>query len=55
MSMTTTAMPPTAASADAVAAARLLLAQMGISPADLITAATLAPTFAEIIPKVRKP
>ncbi|MEU5943727.1 hypothetical protein ABZ807_32280 [Micromonospora sp. NPDC047548] len=36
-------------------AARLLLARMGISPADLIEASTkrpLAPTFAEYVPVV---
>jgi hypothetical protein len=31
-----------------VAAARVLLSQMGISPADLVTAGAMAPTFAEV-------
>jgi integrase/recombinase XerC len=48
---TTTA--PTAADLDA---ARLLLARLGVSPADLLTAApdrAPAPTFAEYVPVVR--
>ena len=43
-----------AVSEQTLAAARFLLAQMGISPADLIATPTLAPTFAEVIPQVRK-
>ncbi|MGV9678841.1 tyrosine-type recombinase/integrase [Nocardia sp. NPDC003482] len=43
---------PAAPTAEAVAAARLLLSQMGITPADLVAAVT-TPTFAEVIPKVR--
>ncbi|CCF63608.1 tyrosine-type recombinase/integrase [Nocardia cyriacigeorgica] len=39
--------------AETVAAAKLLLAQMGISPADLVTAGPQVPTFAEAIPAVR--
>ncbi|AVH20257.1 tyrosine-type recombinase/integrase [Nocardia cyriacigeorgica] len=48
--MTATPAPP---AAEAIAAARLLLAQMGISPADLVTSPTSTPTFGEVIPKVR--
>jgi len=44
---------PSAASAETLAAARLLLTQMGISPTDLVTPGTNAPTFAEVIPQVR--
>ena len=44
---------PSAVTADALAAARLLLTQMGISPADLVTPGANAPTFAEVIPQVR--
>ncbi|MEV2221761.1 hypothetical protein AB0E01_18030 [Nocardia vinacea] len=44
--------PP--ASTETVAAARLLLTQMGISPADLVTVGATAPTFAEIVPRVRE-
>ncbi|NNH73779.1 site-specific integrase [Nocardia uniformis] len=40
-------------SAETVAAARLLLSQMGIAPTDLIGDPILAPTFAEVIPLVR--
>ncbi|GGN90676.1 hypothetical protein GCM10011610_49970 [Nocardia rhizosphaerihabitans] len=36
-----------------MAAARLLLAQMGITGADLVDTAPAAPTFAEVIPRVR--
>ncbi|MDO3649835.1 tyrosine-type recombinase/integrase [Nocardia mangyaensis] len=39
--------------AEALAAARLLLAQMGIAATDLIDTAPTAPTFAEAIPRVR--
>ncbi|MGN2641011.1 tyrosine-type recombinase/integrase [Nocardia takedensis] len=46
-------MTPTTATAETLAAARLLLTQMGISPADLVAPSTNAPTFAEVIPKVR--
>ncbi|MEV6557551.1 site-specific integrase [Nocardia sp. NPDC051756] len=42
-----------AAPAETIAAAKLLLAQMGISPADLVTITTRVPTFAEVIPRVR--
>ncbi|MEV5650528.1 tyrosine-type recombinase/integrase [Nocardia sp. NPDC052254] len=42
-----------AASAEAVAAARVLLAQMGISPADLVDTTALVPTFADVVPQVR--
>ncbi|MGK8489646.1 hypothetical protein [Nocardia asiatica] len=41
------------ATAETVAAARLLLTQMGISPADLVTPDTRMPTFEEVIPQVR--
>jgi integrase len=44
---------PSAPGSDAVAAARLVLSQMGISPADLVTPGGGAPTFGEVIPKVR--
>src|SRR5207245_1740386 len=44
--------PP--ASTETVAAARLLLTQMGISPADLVTVGATVPTFAEIVPRVRE-
>ncbi|MEV6254738.1 site-specific integrase [Nocardia sp. NPDC051911] len=40
-------------SAETIAAARLLLTQMGISPADLVTSSANVPTFGEVIPKVR--
>ncbi|MEV6336574.1 site-specific integrase [Nocardia vinacea] len=43
-----------AASAETVAAARLLLTQMGISPADLVTVGATVPTFGEIVPRVRE-
>ncbi|MGQ4619566.1 hypothetical protein [Nocardia sp. R7R-8] len=36
-----------------MAAAQLLLTQMGISPADLVTPDTRMPTFEEVIPQVR--
>ncbi|MEV0760430.1 site-specific integrase [Nocardia sp. NPDC050435] len=39
--------------AETLAAARVLLSRMGISPADLVAHST-APTFAEVIPQVRK-
>ncbi|MFE9324327.1 hypothetical protein ACIHDR_10845 [Nocardia sp. NPDC052278] len=42
------------ASAETVAAARLLLTQMGISSADLVTAGAAVPTFGEIVPRVRE-
>ncbi|MFE3544300.1 tyrosine-type recombinase/integrase [Nocardia sp. NPDC059177] len=42
-----------ATTSDTIAAARLLLTQMGLSPADLVTPATSVPTFAEIVPAVR--
>lgn len=46
--------PNTAATtSDTIAAARLLLTQMGLSPADLVAPATNVPTFAEIVPAVR--
>ncbi|MGY5311774.1 tyrosine-type recombinase/integrase [Nocardia gipuzkoensis] len=48
-----TALASSSASAETVAAARLLLTQMGISPADLVTPGTRIPTFSEVIPKVR--
>ncbi|UGT60353.1 hypothetical protein [Nocardia asteroides] len=41
------------ATAETIAAARLLLQQMGIAPGDLVTAAAPAPTFAEFVPHVR--
>ncbi|MGW5569623.1 tyrosine-type recombinase/integrase [Nocardia thailandica] len=40
-------------SAETLAAARLLLTQMGISPTDLVDTVSAAPTFAEAIPLVR--
>ncbi|MGY2126380.1 tyrosine-type recombinase/integrase [Nocardia gipuzkoensis] len=49
--MTTSSHSPV--TADTLAAARLLLTQMGISPADLVHPGTTVPTFAEVIPKVR--
>ncbi|WP_406274570.1 hypothetical protein OH799_01430 [Nocardia sp. NBC_00881] len=49
--MTTRIQP--AATAETVAAARLLLTQMGISPADLVTAGAAVPTFGEVIPNLR--
>ncbi|MEU4345249.1 hypothetical protein AB0H00_29005 [Nocardia sp. NPDC023852] len=49
--MTTRIQP--AATAETVAAARLLLTQMGISPADLVTVGAAVLTFGEVIPKVR--
>lgn len=51
--MTTSISASSGTSAEAIAAARLLLSQMGISPADLISAGSAAPTFGELIPKVR--
>lgn len=46
--------PNTAATtSDTIAAARLLLTQMGLSPADLVAPTTNVPTFAEIVPAVR--
>lgn len=51
--MTTPTIPSGGASAEAVAAARLLLSQMGISPADLISGGPVTPTFGALIPKVR--
>ncbi|GAA5065153.1 restriction endonuclease subunit S [Nocardia callitridis] len=41
------------ANAEAIAAARMLLSQMGIGPADLVGVATAMPTFGDVIPKVR--
>ncbi|OXR40185.1 Tyrosine recombinase XerC [Nocardia cerradoensis] len=38
---------------DTIAAARLLLTQMGLSPADLVAPSLSIPTFGEIIPAVR--
>ncbi|UGT69595.1 hypothetical protein LTT66_05220 [Nocardia gipuzkoensis] len=49
--MTTLTHP--APNAETVAAARLLLTRMGISPADLVTTGEAVPTFGEVIPKVR--
>jgi integrase/recombinase XerC len=52
MTLATPSSTPTAADLDAV---RVLLARLGISPADLLTVATeraLAPTFAEYVPVV---
>ncbi|MGV9749619.1 site-specific integrase [Nocardia farcinica] len=46
-------MTTTGVNAETLTAARLLLTQMGISPADLIDSGVTAPTFAEVIPKVR--
>ncbi|MFC8381725.1 tyrosine-type recombinase/integrase [Nocardia sp. NPDC057272] len=51
--MTIQSAAQTAATADTLAAARLLLAQMGITAADLVDTAPAAPTFAEVIPRVR--
>ncbi|MGY2092217.1 hypothetical protein [Nocardia gipuzkoensis] len=48
-----TSLTASAASAETVAAARLLLTQMGISPADLVTPGAQVPSFGEVIPKVR--
>ncbi|MFG3621260.1 tyrosine-type recombinase/integrase [Nocardia sp. NPDC047654] len=48
-----TALAPSSATAETVAAARLLLTQMGISAADLVTPDTRMPTFEEVIPQVR--
>ncbi|MCX4097942.1 tyrosine-type recombinase/integrase [Nocardia sp. alder85J] len=42
----------TEVSQEAIAAARVLLSQMGLSPADLVGSAAPAPTFAEIVPLV---
>lgn len=44
---------PAVATSDTIAAARLLLTQMGLSPADLVAPTAAVPTFAEIIPAVR--
>ncbi|MEU6585933.1 site-specific integrase [Nocardia sp. NPDC046763] len=52
MSAPGTATTSAGASAETVAAARLLLSQIGIAPADLV-AESSAPTFAEVVPKVR--
>lgn len=41
------------ANAETVAAAKLLLSQMGIAPADLVTVAIPVPTFGEVVPQVR--
>ena len=49
--------PHSAPSTADLDAARLLLARLGVSPADLLTATTQrapAPTFAEYIPVVRE-
>ncbi|WP_328402262.1 hypothetical protein [Nocardia sp. NBC_00403] len=51
--MTIQSAAQTAVTADTLAAARLLLAQMGITAADLVDTAPAAPTFAEVIPRVR--
>ncbi|WP_109526752.1 MULTISPECIES: tyrosine-type recombinase/integrase [Nocardia] len=48
-----TASSPSPVTAETLAAARLLLTQMGISPADLVAPGTAVPTFAEVIPRVR--
>ncbi|MFX0581070.1 tyrosine-type recombinase/integrase [Nocardia nepalensis] len=40
--------------AETVAAARVLLTQMGISPADLVATCTEVPTFGQIVPAVRQ-
>ncbi|RDI45298.1 tyrosine-type recombinase/integrase [Nocardia mexicana] len=53
MPVTTTTLSPHSPTADTLAAARLLLTQMGLSPADLVGTATPVPTFAEVIPQVR--
>ncbi|WP_280465738.1 tyrosine-type recombinase/integrase [Nocardia brasiliensis] len=42
-----------APAAETIAAARLLLAQMGLSPVDLVSSTVAVPSFAEVIPKVR--
>ncbi len=47
-----TTLTHSAPNAETVAAARLLLTQMGISPADLVTTGEAVPTFGEVIPKV---
>ncbi|MGW6729632.1 tyrosine-type recombinase/integrase [Nocardia sp. NPDC055029] len=51
MTIPSTSQP--AVTAETLAAARLLLTQMGISATDLIGATPVAPTFAEVIPHVR--
>ncbi|MQY23054.1 tyrosine-type recombinase/integrase [Nocardia macrotermitis] len=51
--MTTSLDRSSGANAETVAAARLLLSQMGISAADLVADGPCAPTFGEVIPKVR--
>ncbi|MFD3596437.1 tyrosine-type recombinase/integrase [Nocardia sp. NPDC058640] len=43
----------TTTNSETVAAARVLLTQMGISPADLVTPHTAVPVFSEIVPTVR--
>lgn len=43
----------TGADPAAVAAARILLSQIGITPADILTGTPTAPTFGEVIPKLR--
>ncbi|MCC3311446.1 integrase [Nocardia sp. 852002-20019_SCH5090214] len=43
----------TMTSAETVSAARVLLAQMGLSPADLVESPASVPTFAIIVPQVR--
>jgi integrase len=52
--MTTPSGATSAPTAEAIAAARVLLTQMGISPADLITSGTEIPTFGQIVPTVRQ-
>jgi integrase len=44
---------PAPASAEVLAAARLMLSQLGVSPADLTGTPIVVPTFAEVIPSVR--
>lgn len=44
---------PAVATSETIAAARLLLTQMGLSPADLVAPTAAVPTFAEIVPAVR--
>ncbi|WP_174189026.1 hypothetical protein [Nocardia barduliensis] len=48
-----TALTPSTATAETVAAPRLLLTQMGTSPTDLVIPDTRMPTFAEVIPQAR--
>ncbi|WP_280334842.1 tyrosine-type recombinase/integrase [Nocardia wallacei] len=53
MTTSTTTSGSGSPAAGTLAAARLLLDQMGISPADLVGITPVAPTFAEVIPAVR--